>query len=569
MTCMRRRSTAATCPPGQLWVLRWLLMDLLCPLCRGLYDPARKLESARLYGNIDAYAYYFVDLIVGTPPQRVSVILDTGSGVTAFPCKGCGHCGKHIDPLFDISRSSSAHWIKCGQCPGVCKSGKCNYRQGYTEGSSITGSYFTDMVRLGDAIQRNPPVLTTLGCHTNENNLFFTQKANGIMGIRPPAKGQTTLLQRLFEDQSHVDGHVFSICLAEWGGLFTVGGYNESTHLGKLSYVPLQPGSSYYRVPLTSMRINGKTITNFRSTMIDSGTTYTYMSTGCYKSLLDGLSSYCTSNSGGTGKSCGATRRGNCWQLPNSDEALDVFPTIDVVFDDVTTKWIPRAYLYRKGSGNQWCVSFMNDGPNANTVLGASWMLHKSVVFDMRKRRVGVASATCPEHRERPQHDVSHLSVPVAAQTVTAKTTTWPDTGGDGSNFTTRSSFRMEPPGLGRSDEDWEESTHTGAAAQALVDARSDRIFKALGPARWAGPAVVTIAMLLTCIAMVQRRCFGVEAKAGAQTTTRNPPKTVIGSADRGDPEEEDHLVATVRRAPIPDEDDERPQIISSSTAFN
>ena len=32
---------------------------------------------------------------VGTPAQRVSVIMDTGSHHTAFPCTGC-KCGKHV-----------------------------------------------------------------------------------------------------------------------------------------------------------------------------------------------------------------------------------------------------------------------------------------------------------------------------------------------------------------------------------------------------------------------------------------------------------------------------------------
>ena len=35
---------------------------------------------------------------VGSPPQRVSVIVDTGSHHTAFPCVGC-KCGKHVFAL--------------------------------------------------------------------------------------------------------------------------------------------------------------------------------------------------------------------------------------------------------------------------------------------------------------------------------------------------------------------------------------------------------------------------------------------------------------------------------------
>ena len=34
-------------------------------------------------------------------------------------------------------------------------------------------------MRLGDDLQQNPPVQAELGCHDNENRLFYTQKANG------------------------------------------------------------------------------------------------------------------------------------------------------------------------------------------------------------------------------------------------------------------------------------------------------------------------------------------------------------------------------------------------------
>lgn len=35
------------------------------------------------------YGTHYSFVYVGTPPQRVSVILDTGSHLTAFPCTGC------------------------------------------------------------------------------------------------------------------------------------------------------------------------------------------------------------------------------------------------------------------------------------------------------------------------------------------------------------------------------------------------------------------------------------------------------------------------------------------------
>ena len=65
----------------------------------GAYDsaslpaPLPRVFRARLYGSMFSYAYYFLDVLVGTPPQRESVILDTGSSLLAFPCSG-----KYINP---------------------------------------------------------------------------------------------------------------------------------------------------------------------------------------------------------------------------------------------------------------------------------------------------------------------------------------------------------------------------------------------------------------------------------------------------------------------------------------
>jgi len=49
------------------------------------------LPMSQLY---QGYGTHYVDLWVGSPiPQRQTVIVDTGSSVTAFPCKGCHECG--------------------------------------------------------------------------------------------------------------------------------------------------------------------------------------------------------------------------------------------------------------------------------------------------------------------------------------------------------------------------------------------------------------------------------------------------------------------------------------------
>lgn len=77
------------------------------------------------------FGTHFVYVYVGTPKQRVSVIVDTGSHHTAFPCTGCNQCGDHTDLYFNPKESSTIEVPKCG--------GKnCAFSQSYTEGSMWT-----------------------------------------------------------------------------------------------------------------------------------------------------------------------------------------------------------------------------------------------------------------------------------------------------------------------------------------------------------------------------------------------------------------------------------------------
>merc|ERR1719330_2033237 len=126
-----------------------------------------------------------------------------------------------------------------------------------------------------------------------------------------------------------------------------------------------------------------------------------------YLSLRHAIERYCDRHHG-----CNAQQRGKCFECPSG---LKGFPTIGVQLHGVKMKWPPKAYLYRKGSSTRWCYSFEDDGPGANTVLGASWMQHHELIFDLRSNKVGIAEATCPEYKTRPKHDPEQdMQLPVA-----------------------------------------------------------------------------------------------------------------------------------------------------------
>jgi len=261
---------------------------------------------------------------------------------------------------------------------------------------------------LDNVFRSNPPVHARMGCHMNENKLFYTQRANGIMGLAPsggsvvPGTNRTrpTILQDLFRDKQHVSTEIFSICLATWGGRLTVGGFNTTYQRpGSLQWMPMNPSHYYFVFPeglylnaVPSMAQNHAS--EFGIAIIDSGTTYTYFPPPVYDALVAELDSFCRVNGG-----CEATRSGTeCWRLLDPQAEPAAFPTLQMKFrGGSVTAWAPTDYLHMRGEQGVWCQTFMKNNLN-QTVLGISWMLHKDIIFDLQHSRLGVADAYCPEH---------------------------------------------------------------------------------------------------------------------------------------------------------------------------
>ncbi|CAK0837148.1 unnamed protein product [Prorocentrum cordatum] len=140
-------------------------------------------------------------------------------------------------------------------------------------------------------------------------------------------------------------------------------------------------------------------------TIIDSGTTYTYLNHNVYMALRYAIEDYCARHEG-----CGAYQTGICWEVVDGTPGLERFPDIEVIFESTVTRWVPRAYLYRKSLSSKYCYAFADDGTTLSTTLGASWMQHQDILFDMARRKVGIAPAVCPEWRTRPAH-IANISV--------------------------------------------------------------------------------------------------------------------------------------------------------------
>jgi hypothetical protein len=221
------------------------------------------------------------------------------------------------------------------------------------------------------------------------------------MGMAPHENsGRPTILQDLFVDRQHVNTGVFSMCLAEWGGKLSVGGYEPQYHNNgtEVQWIPLLH-SGYYSVDPMSLEIGSLPIVvgdaNFGSSLVDSGTTFSYFPTLVFNRLNQALAAAC-----GDG-ACGARREGDdCWRLEKYATDPRNFPDLWMTFQGgVRVRWPPQAYMFRRVDPSLWCQAFADNGPELNTVLGVSWMLHKDVIFDLKRSLLGVAEAVCPEYR--------------------------------------------------------------------------------------------------------------------------------------------------------------------------
>jgi len=209
---------------------------------------------------------------VGTPPQKKSLIIDTGSHLTIFPCKGCTKCRKdHFYSLFDPSKSGSFQWIDPAQtyfdwnCARPTSDKRCDFEQGYSEGSVYSGQFAMDSFLFENELNEKEPHnhQHIFGCAMVETNEFYRQKADGIIGIgvltkdryrNPPTILDTELFERRISKES------FALCLARDGGVMSLGQSNIDRHLADAGEVKVDcSGMSWndqFNVNLTGLSVS-------------------------------------------------------------------------------------------------------------------------------------------------------------------------------------------------------------------------------------------------------------------------------------------------------------------------
>jgi len=341
------------------------------------------------------YGTHFAYVFVGTPPQRQSVIIDTGSHYTAFPCTGCPQCGEHTDAYWDWKKSSTVSLIKCDKKP-------CEMEASYAEGSSWRAFKVMDKLWVGGAEENVIPganhyaVNFIFGCQTSETGLFIDQLADGIMGM---SLSDDTLASQLYFKKV-TNTRVFTLCLRDGGGIMTLGGVDERIHLEPgIIYARIFKDEGWFNVNLINIffrdqksgekRSLGKNQVKFhagKETIIDSGTTDTYLPSALadeFRFVFKQMTGIPYKDSGYTGihESQLTSLPVLVFQVESIDGSL-----IDLEMD---------ANSYMESVGNdKYAFRILFDGEK-EAILGANFMNNKNIIFDTDRRRVGFAKSKC------------------------------------------------------------------------------------------------------------------------------------------------------------------------------
>ncbi|KAI8527604.1 hypothetical protein RHMOL_Rhmol12G0088200 [Rhododendron molle] len=274
--------------------------------------PTLPLNSGASIGS----GQYFIHLLLGSPPQPLLLIADTGSDlvwVTCSPCRrNCTHAPPSSTSFFPrLSSSFSPHHCfdsACQlvphpshtRCPRTRLHSPCRYSDSYADGSTTAGFFSQETMAFNttSGIQINHEGLA-FGCAFNVSGASFNG-AHGVMGLgRGPISLPSQLGPRF--------GHKFSYCLMDYtlspsptsylvfgGG--NVSGAGEST----MRYTPLQinPLSpTFYYVAIESVYVGGVKLRISPSvwavdeygnggTVVDSGTTLTFLADPGYEKIL-------------------------------------------------------------------------------------------------------------------------------------------------------------------------------------------------------------------------------------------------------------------------------------------
>ena len=187
---------------------------------------------------------------------------------------------------------------------------------------------------------------------------------------------------------------VFSLCLSETVGAMVMGGSIPERDLGVPWITFVSP--SAYNVPVVDFIVAGESAGSssgvYSATIVDSGTTFTYLPPGPYYKARDRWRNVCPWGSCSSRSVKGQYPDDYCYRM--SHDELEKFAPYEFKFSGGASLPVPSTqYAYEWKTG-VWCMG-VYDNKHNGAVIGAATMRNHEVIFDRKFRRVAFVPSDC------------------------------------------------------------------------------------------------------------------------------------------------------------------------------
>ncbi|KAL8050323.1 hypothetical protein ABFX02_06G075600 [Erythranthe guttata] len=362
-----------------------------------------------------------VTLAVGSPPQQVTMVLDTGSELSWLNCKKTPTTPSSFAPHL----STSYRPIPCSSptcttktrdftLPVSCDPNKlCHAILSYADASSVEGNLASDTYRFDNSVTLPGMVF---GCMDSgsSSNPEEDAKTTGLIGMN---RGSLSLVSQMGSRQ-------FSYCISgtDSSGVLLFGEANLPW-LKPLNYTPMIQISTplpyfdrvAYTVQLEGIRVAGTVLplpksifepdhTGAGQTMVDSGTQFTFLLGPVYTSLKN---EFLRQTKGilrplGDPNFVFQGAMDLCYRVELTRAVLPQLPSVNLLFRGVEMSVAGEKLLYKvpgltRGSDSVYCFTFGNSdllGVEAY-VIGHHHQQNMWVEFDLARSRVGLAEVRC------------------------------------------------------------------------------------------------------------------------------------------------------------------------------
>ncbi|TVU47269.1 hypothetical protein EJB05_06862, partial [Eragrostis curvula] len=359
------------------------------------------------------YAEYLARFAVGTPPQPVQLVVDTGSDLTWTQCVPCPACFDQALPYFDPSLSSSFGVFSCSSSAcqdlplsscGTERGGwgnqTCVYTYSYGDRSVTTGLLLSDTFTFAGAVA--VPNLA-FGCGFFNQGVFNV--ISNMTGIAGFGRGALSLPSQLKVDN-------FSYCFTPVTGsapstvLLGLPANLHSGARGAIQTTPLIQNPADQSPTFYYLSLKGITVGSWRlpvpesafaftkngtgGTIIDSGTAFTGLPTKIYRHLRDAFVSQL--------KELPVTNDDTilCFGVPPG--AKPDVPKLALHFEGATLDLPRENYIFEfeeAGRSNICLAIFEAEGQDDMTILGNYQQQNMHVLYDLAGNKLSFVPAHC------------------------------------------------------------------------------------------------------------------------------------------------------------------------------